>query len=84
MFWGMLGSTALCACASVKIIGASGVGHSQNKDLDDCVLAVGAYMVIERLVFMKSYIIHDQMIDRYLIIVYELLHREKISDMSYS
>lgn len=41
MFWGMLGSTALCACASVKIIGASGVGHSENKDCDDCVLAVG-------------------------------------------
>lgn len=40
-FWGMLGSTALCACASVKIIGASGVGHPQNKDRDDRVLAVG-------------------------------------------
>lgn len=45
---------------------------------------LAAYVVIERLVFMKSYIIHDQMIDRYLIIVYELLHREKIPDMSYS
>lgn len=45
---------------------------------------LAAYVVIERLVFMKSYIIHDQMIDRYLIIVYEFLHREKISGMSYS
>lgn len=30
----------LCACAAVKIIGVSGVGHPQNKDDDDRVLAV--------------------------------------------
>lgn len=40
-FRGMLGSTVLCAGASVKIIGASGVGHPHNKDCDDRVLAVG-------------------------------------------
>lgn len=41
VFWGMPRSRALCACAFVKIIGASGVGHPQNKDRDDGVLAVG-------------------------------------------
>jgi len=41
MLWDMRGSTALCACASVKIIDASGVEHPQNKDRDNRVLAVG-------------------------------------------
>lgn len=41
MFAGILGSIVLCACDSMKIIGASGAGHLQNKDRDDSVLAVG-------------------------------------------